>query len=120
MDLLTRSAPPKNAARPNTPEWMYNEIMRFIEPDLLIENLPLLALWYADESDVARAARLRAYDEAFKTFDAAFANAKHDIAQEAAVIRRRAQARAMAQDKAEAERHLFRITSAIDDSPHAA
>jgi hypothetical protein len=116
MNLLDRPVPPKNVARPNTPEWIYNEIMRFIEPDLLKENIPLLPLKYAGETPEDKAGRMRAYEEAFAAFDAAFTHATLDLAQQAAVLRSRAHAHAMAADKAESATHLRRIESAMDDS----
>lgn len=60
---------PPNPAQPGTPEWEYNEIMRFIEPDLMTSALPHLAEYYASETPAERHARFSAYQRAFIAFD---------------------------------------------------
>ncbi len=60
---------PKNPSPERTPEWLYNEIMRYIHPDLMTDRLPYLSLKYSGESECEKAARLSGYDEAFRVFD---------------------------------------------------
>jgi hypothetical protein len=61
--------PPRNIYQPGTPEWLYDEIMRFIEPDLMIESVPLLDATYADETPEQKQERQAAYAIAFQNFD---------------------------------------------------
>ncbi len=61
---------PKNPSPERTPEWLYNEIMRHVLPDLMTDHLPLLELKYAGESEMEKASRRSAYEEAFRVFDA--------------------------------------------------
>lgn len=61
--------PPRNIYDPGTPEWLYDEIMRHIEPDLMIEQVPLLDTKYAGESPEQRQDREAAYAQAFQHFD---------------------------------------------------
>ena len=73
---------PLNPSAPQTVEWMYNEIMRHIEPDLLTNVLPQLSEYYAGESAIERHARFSSYQRAFRAFDAACAaiDARHQDA----------------------------------------
>ena len=63
--------PPKNPSQPGTPEWVYNEIMRHIEPDLLTTVIPQHPTMYGSESQQERIGRLKAYEQAFGIFDKA-------------------------------------------------
>ncbi len=75
--------PPPNLCRTGTPEWVYNEIMRHIEPDLMLEQLPLLDQRYAAETPIDRLKRMKAYDEAFILYDKIFADVSKLYADEA-------------------------------------
>jgi len=74
----TTFTPPPNPSKEGTPEWFYDEIMRFIEPDLLTTVIPLHAEKYAKQSKEECLARLQAYDRAFEIFD----KASQDVAKE--------------------------------------
>jgi len=74
----TTFTPLPNPSKEGTPEWFYDEIMRFIEPDLLTTVIPLHAEKYAKQSKEECLARLQAYDRAFEIFD----KASQDVAKE--------------------------------------
>ena len=57
---------------PLTPETLYNYLMKRIEPDLTLENIPLLAKKYADESREETLKRLERYKEALQEYGKQF------------------------------------------------
>ena len=53
------------------PEWLYNEIMHHIEPDLTTDKIALLNKKYAKETPEDREARMASYIFSFALFDEA-------------------------------------------------
>jgi hypothetical protein len=64
-DAAVASLPPPVSS----PEWLYDLVMRNIEPDLTSGEIPLLPERYADESPEDRIERMERYDRAFDLFD---------------------------------------------------
>ncbi len=63
---------PKNPSVPGSSDWVYNEIMRFIEPDLISTSIPTLARKYPSESASQRQGRYDKYKKAYALFDRFF------------------------------------------------
>lgn len=63
---------PKNPSAPGSSDWVYNEIMRFIEPDLISTSIPTLARKYANETESQRRWRHDKYRRAYALFDRFF------------------------------------------------
>jgi|CXWL01.1.fsa_nt_gi DNA integrity scanning protein DisA with diadenylate cyclase activity len=74
---------------------LYQLIMSGLEPDLLIENLPLLMGKYRTESETDRAARkeryVTAFAEAFRRIDLVLAEMKKDSTQFRSTVLRKYQ-----------------------------
>lgn len=70
---LPKRLAPKNPSSPGTSDWLYNEIMRQIEPDLLSTAVGGLAAKYAGETAEQRQHRHDKYEQAYRTFDRIFA-----------------------------------------------
>jgi hypothetical protein len=49
--------------------WLYNELMKHIEPDLTVERIVRLDELYAGETEVGRIDRLKQYAIAFQIFE---------------------------------------------------
>jgi RPA family protein len=60
---------PPNPSAPGTPQWHYDEVMRWIEPDLLSTVVPLHPEKYRLETAQQTADRMAHYDKAFAIFD---------------------------------------------------
>ncbi len=63
---------PTNPWPQTAAHWMYDEIMRHVEPDLMLEHIPLLPKKYQEETDAMKEARLQHYDECFAIFDSIY------------------------------------------------
>ena len=62
-----------------TPQWLYDEIMLQIEPDLVTDQIPLLEERYKDEPENERQARMERYDRAFDAFDTELQNFSDEL-----------------------------------------
>lgn len=61
--------PPPNRQTAGTPAWLYDEIMRWIEPDLLLNVIPHHDELYGQETAEQREQRMKWYERAFVQFD---------------------------------------------------
>ena len=71
-------------------EQLYNTIMADIEPDLLLESIPLLDQLYAGETKDKKDARMKRYEVAYKKFDAEFGKFMGEVTEEVKTARRQA------------------------------
>lgn len=69
---------------------LYNTLMADIEPDLLLENLPLLDAKYDGETPEQKAVRLQGYEAAYAKFDAEFEKFMSGVNEEVRTSRRSA------------------------------
>ncbi len=90
--------PPANPSTPGTSQWIYNEIMRNIEPDLMTTNLPTHTKKYKDETQEQRLARMKLYDEAFAVFDAVAAEYEDEFHRDMERTKENAKMTAMRED----------------------
>ncbi len=81
--------------------WLYDEIMRNLNPDLMIERIPLLDKKYAGESHEEHAARMQQYQQTFDVYDQVYAQAADLYAQESHRIKENVRAHAMREEAAE-------------------
>lgn len=95
-------------------EWVYNEIMRNIEPDLMLHTISKHGDLYGDESDDEREDRMAAYDKAFMVFDQAYATIEKMFVDEIRKLRREAQSRSQSRERRERQNNLSTFERALD------
>lgn len=105
---------PLNPSARYSPEWIYNEIMRFIEPELMTDSLPHLAEKYAGETPAENARRMALYDKAFACFDAAYAEVSRIFEQEAMTIKKESRSLAQSAEAEERGDALGKLEDAFD------
>ncbi len=110
------AVPPPNMQAVQSPEWLYDEIMRFIEPDLMLDAIPRLTERYKDETAEERAARMGAYDRAFAAYDQVYAKVADDLMSQAQRLRKQAQASVAVQEEAEQSHDLSDAESQLDQA----
>lgn len=106
---LTKPPAPPNPCKKDSPQWLYCEIMRHIEPDLLPERLALHERMYKWETDDDRFERMRHYDEALALYDRIYADVAAMMTREAHAqkhVARMKVGKQEAQEKAEELRRL--------------
>ena len=111
--------PPPNPAAPNTPEWLYNEIMRHIEPDLMLEHIPQLDEWYKDETPEKKEERLASYDKAFELFAKASSELGQMTVEEAEKVKKKVHAKAVKQETEEHREEIDSAEAALDSDDDA-
>jgi hypothetical protein len=112
----TKTVPPANTYPVDTPEWLYQEIMRHIEPDLMLDRLPKLNSVYAGESKREHAERMQSYEKAFAHFDQIYAKVAAMIARETRKLKERAKGEAHRREGEERGAELRNIEDIINDS----
>jgi hypothetical protein len=95
----TSTFTPPNPSAPGTPEWVYDEIMRHIEPDLLTAEIAGHPQKYRDETAEQRVARMAHYDKAFAAYDAAADAVEAEFRQEAMQVKERSKTALMKEEK---------------------
>ncbi len=108
-----KPAPPINTFPPDAPEWLYQEIMRHIEPDLLLERLPRLDAQYAGETLDQRVERMQYYERAFALFDQISADISAMIARDARRLKDEARGEIRRREGQEHGQELKRIEDII-------
>lgn len=99
-----------------TPEWLYDEIMRCIEPDLVSSSLPMLDAKYAGEDPAEREFRLGKYQEAFALFDIALEKFEEAIGTQLRGYKQVAQKKALKEEQDETSQALHAIEQELDQS----
>lgn len=108
------SVAPQNPSAPGTAEWMYNEIMREIEPDLLTTELPKHLEKYARETQAQREERMKAYEQAFAIFDTVAAACEQEMRHGVEELRKQAHAKAVSEEGRERAEELRTIEQEMD------
>lgn len=101
------------------PHWLYDEIMRHIEPDLMIERIPLLDKKYAAETADQHQARMEHYDQAFRRYDAWHDDVVQFMSDETIKVRKNAQAEVAKKEGGERAGELNRIEQEFDSLSHS-
>lgn len=107
---------PPNPQKPHSAEWIYDEIMRHIEPELMLDSIPTLEQRYQEESDEDRTARLGQYQKAFAIYDEAYPQVMGLLDEGARAIRKNAKAVAMQQEQEEKDAEVAAIERIIDSA----
>ncbi len=114
QDPHTAFVPPANTYPIHSPEWVYDEIMRHIEPELMLAELPLLENRYAGESEAQKTRRLAGYERAFQVFDAAYGKVVELLSEETHQLRARAREQVGKQERDEASKDMADFESRFD------
>lgn len=99
-----------------TVQWLYDEIMRSIEPDLCTHQIPLLQEKYSHETPREKIFRMRAYELAFALFDACLEEIKDDIAIDIASWKQQLRLKALQQEQSEQEEDIASIEQLFHNS----
>ncbi len=94
--------------------WLYDEIMRHVNPDLMLGRIPLLEKKYRDEAEEEHAARLREYERAFALYDRIYRDVADLCADEAHRIKERSHAQAMGREAVEKGSDMQNVEAKID------
>ena len=108
------TVPVADAQNDELSKQLYNAIMADIEPDLLLEHIPLLDELYADETQADHAARVARYEEAYEKFDVALQQFMGEVHEEVRVSRREALKTKELRDRAEEQTTLTHLESAFN------
>lgn len=92
---------PKNPWPRTAACWLYDEIMRHINPDLMIERVPLLEKKYLGEAPMEHEARMHEYQRAFDLYDRIYKDVANVCADEAHRIKEDSRATAMGKEAAQ-------------------
>lgn len=106
---------PENPSKPGTSEWFYDEIMRFIEPDLVTTVIEKHMEMYADETTDERVQRMKAYDTAFAVFDKVAAGYEQDFHRDMVLQKKQSREKAMTVEAGEKKSALKKIEEEMDD-----
>ena len=113
--------PPSNPSPESTPEWVYNELMRFIEPDLMTTVVPHHAEMYQGESREQTINRMKHYDDAFAAFDVAAKNVEADAFAQVRALKNQAQTEVHSTEQHEHAQEASAVEQLLDDpSPNDA
>ncbi len=100
LSVFSLHLPPPNPSTPNTEEWLYNEIMRHVEPDLMLNHLPLLDEKYANETPVEHLQRMKNYEDAYRIFDKAKAEITAELEKMGGQVQAESRRTALVQERA--------------------
>lgn len=98
-----------------TPLWLYDEIMRHIEPDLCSHQIPFLTEKYKNETPKEKLFRMRAYEMAFSLFDACLKEVKDGIADDVAEWKQKLRRRAVKKEQLEQKADMENIENIINN-----
>lgn len=108
---------PTNPWQPATPEWYYDEAMRFIEPDLMLNAIGRLEAFYTGETEQERQQRFVRYEQAFAVFDEAIGSAGAEMEGKLRILRNEKNAQALRQQEQQDAQAMSGIAEQFDTSP---
>jgi hypothetical protein len=112
----TQRVPPSNPSQPGTAQWIYDEIMRHIEPDLLTTRVIHLDEIYKNETKEEGLKRMACYEKAFQIFDAAAAGFEKDFHAGLLAMRKGAREKAMQEEKQTEDQNVQNIESKFNET----
>ncbi|MBI3618903.1 hypothetical protein HY213_02600 [Candidatus Peregrinibacteria bacterium] len=86
----SQTATPQPPNIPASGKELYNELMGKIEPELVTDQIPLLAEKYKNETHDQAAARAERYNKAYAAYEAAYAAYMQQLSSEVSSYRRNA------------------------------
>ena len=95
---------------------MYDEVMRHIEPDLMLTATAGLDEKYKGETPEFHQARMDDYEKAFAAFDLLSADIEQMFLREVKKLKQQAEKVSHAREVAESEKAVEEISARIDDS----
>ena len=98
------------------PQWLYDLIMRGIEPDLMSDQIPQLEVRYREESVEGRRKRMDRYEHAFAQFDEALENFSAMLYLSMEEAKAHAQEQIDVQEQVEREAAMKDIEASLDSS----
>lgn len=102
---------PANPSLPGTAQWIYDEIMRFIEPDLLTTRIGFLDEIYANETEDEGKKRMMAYEKAFAIFDKVAEKFESKFNAAVLSLRKGAREQAISEERVEEDKSVLEIES---------
>ena len=111
----TTWVPPGNPSQRGSAQWVYDEIMRNIEPDLITTRIVHLDEMYANETEEEGKKRMQSYEKAFEIFDAVAAQFEKDFHSGVLKLRKDAHAKAIQDERKERDQNAKNIESTFDD-----
>jgi len=97
-------------------QWLYDELMQHIEPDLLTDQIAHADEKYAGESDEDRAARYERYTIAFMAFEDALVGFEERLRDDVTMWRMEMEAYVRAVNANEEQAKMQSIEQALDDT----
>lgn len=115
---------PQQAAPPNpsdvqSQEWLYDEIMRYIEPELMTNRKDKLAEMIAGETAGEREARKARYEQAFGIFDAVYKDVAEMMVRDAATVKEQVQKKLQEQEYREKQSEMHAAEDQLDSFDNA-
>ncbi|OGJ56223.1 hypothetical protein A3D88_03030 [Candidatus Peribacteria bacterium RIFCSPHIGHO2_02_FULL_52_16] len=104
----------KNPHPPLSAEWLYDEIMASIEPDLLTKNIPLLEERYKGETEEQKKMRQEHYQVAFLIFDRVAADLEKEMKADVTLWKKQMAALANAEISVEEQSQLTQLEDSIN------
>lgn len=96
-------------------EWLYDAIMRLVEPELLSANIPLLDEQYQDETAEQHEARMKRYEDAFRRFNEILTNFGDFLYQQSRTVVTQAKHDRAAEEAQEKQRGVANIETIFSD-----
>src|SRR3989344_2093093 len=110
---MSQKTIPKDALRG---QWLYDFLMKGIEPDLVTENLETIDAKYPHESAIDHDARMERYDRAFDEFDRVIDLIADQLVKEAVDQRHEVQSTLKEKEKTEREHDVTEAEHLFDDT----
>ena len=97
-------------------DWLYDLVMGSIEPDLTLENLPILGSLYGGETKGENEARMSRYENAFQRFDKKIALMTDDLVADARSKKDETKKKVKEQEEMEHDEEMSEIEKKLSNS----
>ncbi len=104
--MFTSTSIPANVFPLHSAEWLYDEVMRHIEPDLMLRSVKTLEGKYLGELDDERSSRMARYEQAFALFDEVYGKVAKMMMDDTRALKRKMHAVALQKERAESAEEL--------------
>ncbi|PIR49265.1 hypothetical protein COU80_00765 [Candidatus Peregrinibacteria bacterium CG10_big_fil_rev_8_21_14_0_10_55_24] len=111
---MPTTTPTIGKAKPSVDgKWLYNLLMSEIEPDLVLETIPLLKERYAGETPEEHAKRERRYAKAFEVFDSIAADLDQNLSEDLQAQKKSVREQVKLKESSEHEEELKQVEESI-------